>query len=64
MPMKVREVIRLLQDNGWVIERQKGSHRQMKHAANPNVMTIAGKNGAELRPGTLNDILKKAGLKR
>jgi predicted RNA binding protein YcfA (HicA-like mRNA interferase family) len=63
MPMKVREVIRLLQKQGWIIERRRGSHRQMKHSANPNVLTIAGRDGQELRPGTLNDILKKAGLK-
>jgi predicted RNA binding protein YcfA (HicA-like mRNA interferase family) len=63
MPMKVREVLRLLENHGWVIERQRGSHRQMKHSANPNVLTIAGRDSEELRPGTLNDILKKAGLK-
>jgi predicted RNA binding protein YcfA (HicA-like mRNA interferase family) len=64
MPMKVREIMRLLQDHGWIIERQKGSHRQMKHTANPNVLTIAGKDSGELRPGTLQDILKKAGLRK
>jgi predicted RNA binding protein YcfA (HicA-like mRNA interferase family) len=63
MPMKVHEVLRLLKVNGWSIVRQKGSHRQFKHAANPNLITVAGKEGAELRPGTLGVILKKAGLK-
>jgi predicted RNA binding protein YcfA (HicA-like mRNA interferase family) len=43
--------------------RQKGSHRQLQHAANPNLITVAGKEAAELRPGTLGVILKKAGLK-
>jgi predicted RNA binding protein YcfA (HicA-like mRNA interferase family) len=63
MAMKVWELLRLLRDNGWSIVRQKGSHRQLRHPANLNVITIAGKERADLRPGTLNDILKKAGLK-
>jgi predicted RNA binding protein YcfA (HicA-like mRNA interferase family) len=55
--------MKLLRSNGWSIVRQKGSHRQLRHPANPNVITIAGKEGATLRPGTLNDMLNKAGLK-
>ena len=61
--MKVREILKLLTGSGWSIVRQKGSHRQLRHDSNPNLITIAGKDGAELRPGTLNDILRKAGLK-
>ncbi len=63
MPMKVRELVRLLEKNGWKLVRQKGSHRHFKHPQNPNLLTIAGSENAELRPGTLNDILRKAGLK-
>ena len=63
MPMKVREVIRLLAQHGWVEMRSKGSHRQFKHPAKPSLITVPGKTGKELSPGTLRDILKKAGLK-
>ena len=39
------------------------SHRQFQHAEKPGTVTIAGKPGADLPPGTLNNILKQAGLK-
>ncbi len=61
--MKIRDLLRLLEKEGWELARQKGSHRQLKHPHNPAVLTVAGHPNAELRPGTLNDILKKAGLK-
>jgi predicted RNA binding protein YcfA (HicA-like mRNA interferase family) len=63
MPMKVREVIRLLETHGWVEMRSKGSHRHFKHPNQPYVVTVPGNSGMELAPGTLNVILKKAGLK-
>ncbi|HYW45031.1 MAG TPA: type II toxin-antitoxin system HicA family toxin [Bryobacteraceae bacterium] len=63
MPMKVREVIRLLEKHGWVEMRSKGSHRHFKHPNQPLVITVSGNEGKELATGTLNDILKKAGLK-
>ena len=63
MPMKVREVIRLLEKRGWVEVRSRGSHRHFKHPNKPLVITVPGSEGKELTPGTLNDILKKAGLK-
>lgn len=43
--------------------RSKGSHRHFKHASRPCVVTVPGNDGKELAPGTLNAILKKAGLK-
>lgn len=61
--MKVREVIRLIETDGWVRVRQRGSHRQFKHPTKPGLVTIAGKPGDELAPGTLNSVLKQAGLK-
>jgi predicted RNA binding protein YcfA (HicA-like mRNA interferase family) len=63
MPMKVREVIRLLEKRGWVEMRSRGSHRQFKHPDQAVVITVPGNDGKELAPGTLNAILKKAGLK-
>lgn len=63
MPMKVREVIRLLEKHGWIEMRSRGSHRHFKHPDLPMVITVPGSEGKELAPGTLNAILKKAGLK-
>jgi predicted RNA binding protein YcfA (HicA-like mRNA interferase family) len=63
MPLKVREVVRLLEQNGWVEMRSKGSHRHFKHTAHRFVITVPGQDGKELAPGTLNAILKMAGLK-
>ena len=59
----MREVIRLLEANGWYLARMRGSHRQYKHTTSPGVVTVPGKPGDELAPGTLGSILKQAGLK-
>ncbi|MDR3719469.1 MAG: type II toxin-antitoxin system HicA family toxin [Bryobacteraceae bacterium] len=63
MPITVRQLIRLLERNGWIQLRVKGSHRQFRHFSKPLVITVPGNEGRELASGTLNDILKKAGLK-
>jgi len=61
--MKVREVIRLLEENGWIEMRSKGGHRQFKHPKEAAIVTVPGNEGKELATGTLNAILKKASLK-
>lgn len=61
--MKVREVIKLVEAEGWHHVKTRGSHRQYKHPSRPGRVTIAGKPGHDLAPGTLNSILKQAGLK-
>jgi predicted RNA binding protein YcfA (HicA-like mRNA interferase family) len=61
--MKVREAIKLIEEEGWYLDRTRGSHRQDKHATKPGLVTIAGKPGDELAPGTKNSILKQAGLR-
>jgi predicted RNA binding protein YcfA (HicA-like mRNA interferase family) len=61
--MKVREVIRLIEEDGWFLARTRGSHRQFKHPSKQGLVTIAGKPGDDLAPGTQNSILKQAGLK-
>jgi predicted RNA binding protein YcfA (HicA-like mRNA interferase family) len=63
MPMKYREVLALLRRGGWVKARQKGSHVQFIHPTKPGTITVAGKDNQEVPPGTLNVILKQAGLK-
>jgi predicted RNA binding protein YcfA (HicA-like mRNA interferase family) len=60
--MKVREIIRRLKDDGWEQVRQRGSHRQFKHATKTGTVTVAGKPGDELHPKTAASILKQAGL--
>ncbi|MBM4288244.1 MAG: type II toxin-antitoxin system HicA family toxin [Deltaproteobacteria bacterium] len=61
--MKVREVIKLLEKDGWFMISQEGSHRQYKHPMKPGKVTIAGNPHHDLGPGTLHSILKQAGLK-
>lgn len=60
---KVREVIRRLEREGWVLARTRGSHRQYRHPDKPGLVTIAGRLNDDLAPGTHNSILKQAGLK-
>lgn len=62
--MKVREVLALLYNDGWYQVATRGSHRQLKHEAKPGRVTVAGKPNDTLAPGTLNSILKQAGLKK
>ena len=62
--MKVRDVIRLVVDDGWLKVRQRGSHRQYRHPTKRGVVTIAGSPSDDIAAGTLNSILKQAGLKR
>ena len=53
----------MLEDDGWVHVRTKGSHRQYKHPVKRGVVKNPGKPGDDLAPGTLNSVLKQAGLK-
>jgi predicted RNA binding protein YcfA (HicA-like mRNA interferase family) len=61
--MKVREAIKLIKADGWYLVRTKGSHRQFHHSTKPGTVTIAGKPNVDVPPGTLNSILKQAGIK-
>ena len=61
--MKVRDAIRLIQAHGWFLVATRGSYQQYKHPTKPGRVTIAGKPSDDLAPGTLNSILKQAGLK-
>jgi predicted RNA binding protein YcfA (HicA-like mRNA interferase family) len=61
--VKVRELIALIAADGWVDVRVTGSHRQFHHPTKPGTDSIAGKGGTDVPPGTLNSVLKQAGLK-
>lgn len=63
LTMKVRELLKLLADDGWYPARTRGSHQQFKHPTKPGLVTVVGKPSDEIAPGTLNSILKQAGLK-
>jgi predicted RNA binding protein YcfA (HicA-like mRNA interferase family) len=61
--VKVGEILRRLQTDGWYLVATSGSHRQFKHASKTGRVTVPGKPSDDLAPGTLNSILKQAGLK-
>ncbi len=61
--MKVREIIKRIQGDGWSLDRTRGDHRQFKHPTKPGIVTVSGKLRQDIPPGTLNSILKQAGLK-
>ncbi len=61
--MKVREVIRLLEADGWVLVTAKGSHRQFKHPVRPGRVTISGNLGDEMPKGTFASVKRQAGWK-
>jgi predicted RNA binding protein YcfA (HicA-like mRNA interferase family) len=62
--MKIRDVIRLIEADGWYLVVTKGSHRQYKHRERPGRVTIAGHPSDDLAAGTLNSVLKQAGIRR
>lgn len=62
--MKVRDVIKMIEDDGWYMVVTKGDHRQYKHRIKPGRVTIAGHLGDDLAAGTLNSILKQSQLKK
>jgi predicted RNA binding protein YcfA (HicA-like mRNA interferase family) len=61
--VKVKEVIELIENDGWQQVRMKGSHRQFHHPTKSGTVTVSGKMSLDVPPGTLNSILKQAGLK-
>lgn len=64
LAMKIRQVIHLIENDGWSLVAVRGSHRQYKHARKAGRVTIAGHPDDDLAPGTLNSVLKQAGLKK
>ncbi len=60
--MKVREIVKVLEEDGWFLARTRGSHQQYKHPTKKGLVTIAGNRNDDLAPGTLNSILKQGGV--
>jgi predicted RNA binding protein YcfA (HicA-like mRNA interferase family) len=61
--VKIRDLIRMVEAAGWRHEVTKGSHRQYKHPSKLGRVTVPGHPRDEVAPGTLQSILKQAGLK-
>ncbi|HZL55636.1 MAG TPA: type II toxin-antitoxin system HicA family toxin [Bryobacteraceae bacterium] len=62
--MKVRDVLKVLAKDGWVLRNNEGSHPQFVHSNKPGQVTVPGHPSIEVPPGTLSSILKQAGLKQ
>ncbi len=60
--MKVRDVLKLIEQDGWYLVVTKGSHRQYKHPTKPGRVTVAGHPGDDVAPGTFGSIIKQAQL--
>jgi predicted RNA binding protein YcfA (HicA-like mRNA interferase family) len=61
--VKVGDIVKLLEDDGWFLAATRGSHRQFKHATKPGRVTVAGKLADDLHPKTRASILRQAGLR-
>lgn len=63
MQWTVRELVKLIESDGWRLVRSRGSHRQYRHPVKTGLVTIAGRPGDGIAPGTVNSVLEQAGLK-
>jgi predicted RNA binding protein YcfA (HicA-like mRNA interferase family) len=61
--MKVRDVLTLIKDNTWYQVVIEGSLIQFKPPTKKGRVTVPGKPGDDLPVGTLNSVLRQAGLK-
>jgi len=62
--VKVREVIRMLERDGWTLVVTRGSHRQFKHPSKPGRVTVSGNLGDDMPKGTFASVKRQAGFKR
>ena len=60
--MKVRDLLGLLQRDGWDVDRTRGSHRQLHHPTKPGTVTVSGHPNDDVHPKTLKSVLRQAGL--
>lgn len=60
--MTAKELVKKLKSDGWIEVRQMGSHKQFKHPTKPGLVTVPFHSG-DIAAGTLNSIMKQAGLK-
>ncbi|MBL8017134.1 MAG: type II toxin-antitoxin system HicA family toxin [Ignavibacteria bacterium] len=62
--MKVKDIIKLVEKDGWFIVRVKGSHRQFHHPQKKGLVTIPGHLNDDVAKGTLSSIIKQADLNK
>jgi predicted RNA binding protein YcfA (HicA-like mRNA interferase family) len=62
--MKIRKVVKLIEEDGWYLARIKGDHRQYMHKTKKGLVTISGHDNDDIALRTLSSVLKQAGLKR
>jgi predicted RNA binding protein YcfA (HicA-like mRNA interferase family) len=62
--MKVRDLLNILVDDGWLVKNQEGSHRHFVHPVKSGKVTVPGHPSIDVPSGTLSSILKQAGLKK
>ncbi|MBN2491066.1 MAG: type II toxin-antitoxin system HicA family toxin [Planctomycetes bacterium] len=62
--MKVREVIKALERDGWPLVASTGSHRQFKHPMKPGRVTVSGHPNDKMPRGTLASVRRQAGWSR
>jgi predicted RNA binding protein YcfA (HicA-like mRNA interferase family) len=60
--MKVRDLLKRLKADGWIIDRTRGSHRQLRHSVKPGVVTVSGHPSDAIHPKTLKSVLRQAAL--
>ena len=60
--MKVRQIIKIIEKDGWILIRTKGSHRQYKHNNKKGLVTVAGNMNKDLAIKTQKSIFKQAGI--
>lgn len=61
--MKVRDLVRLLEAHGWRHVKTEGGHHKYVNPQMAGHLIVPGKPGDDIAPGTLQSILKKAGLR-
>ncbi len=60
--MKVRDIIKKIEADGWVLDRTEGSHRQYRHPTKAGQVTVSGHGRDEIHPKTEKSVLRQAGL--
>lgn len=61
VPLKVRQVIRKIEDAGWRLVRTSGDHRVFR-SPDGRITVVSGRLGDDVRPGTYRAIMKQTGI--
>jgi predicted RNA binding protein YcfA (HicA-like mRNA interferase family) len=62
--MKVRDIMKRVEANGWYLIRIRGDYRHYKHLTKKGIATISGHPGKDMPVGTLLNVLKQAQLEK